>query len=80
MEIVYSTTAKKNLHRLSKKDQIKVLRNVRRIAAEPRAGKKLKGSLGGLWSKRAWPYRIIYQFSGKILIVVAIRHRQKAYQ
>lgn len=80
MKIAYSSTARKQLKKLPKASQIKVLKNVRKISADPRAGKKLKGKLKGLWSARAWPYRIIYRFTGKLLMLVVIQHRQKAYK
>jgi mRNA-degrading endonuclease RelE of RelBE toxin-antitoxin system len=59
MKIAYSPTAQKKIARLSKKDRIKVLKNIKKIASDPYSGKKLKGKLKGLWSARVWPYRIL---------------------
>lgn len=80
MEIVYSPTARKQFKKLPKASQIKVLKNIRKIAADPWVGKRLKGKLEGLWTARAWPYRIIYRFSGKLLMIVIVQHRQQAYK
>lgn len=80
MKIVFSPTAQKKIAKLPKSEKNKVIRNIRKIALEPRSGKKLKGKLVKLWIKRAWPYRIVYKISGKVLIIVTVEHRQKAYK
>ena len=80
MKITYSSTAQKKLSRLPKKEKIKVIRNIRKISLDPYSGKKLKGQLRGIWSFRAWPYRIIYRTLGKKLQIITIEHRQKVYK
>jgi mRNA interferase RelE/StbE len=52
------------------------------LEAEPEAGHRLRGRLKGLWSLRVGAYRIIYEIRGrgKLVRVVAIRHRGAAYR
>ena len=80
MKIVYSPVAQKKITKLSQKDKIKVMRNIRKIVADPHVGKKLKGKLKNLRSTRVWPYRIIYRVFGKILMIVTVEYRQKIYK
>ena len=51
------------------------------IAANPWAGKKLKGEYQGSYSVRVWPYRIIYKIYKRELfvLVIKIKHRQGVY-
>lgn len=80
MEIFYLPTSQKQLKRLPKNQQIKVLRIIDRLSADPDTGKSLKGKLSGLHSAKAWPYRIIYRFIKGKIIIETIQHRQGAYK
>ena len=74
--------AKKQIDKLSSKDQLRILSTLTVIADNPFAGKKLEGELAGLYSWRAWPYRIIYKIYKNQLwiVVIDISHRQSAYK
>lgn len=82
MQAEYSSTARKQLKRLPKPDQIKVLKKIQLLKAEPYAGKKLMGMFEEFRSLKAWPYRIIYQFfpENKQIFINAIEHRQGVYK
>lgn len=80
MRVVYSSTAAKKILRLPPPERKKILRRIYQLSLDPCSGKKLKGKLEGLWSFRAWPYRIIYQIESKELHIVAVDHRQGVYK
>jgi mRNA interferase RelE/StbE len=74
--------AQKNLAKLTYEYQALIFESLPLIAEDPYRGKKLKGELSGLYSWRAWPYRIIYRiYRHEILVVVVkIAHRQGVYR
>lgn len=82
MKVEYSDIARKQLKRLPKNKQIKVLSKIERLKNDPYAGKKLKGEFKGLRSLKTWPYRIIYRYlsQDKVLFINIIQHRQKVYR
>lgn len=82
MRVEYSETARKQLKRLPRDKQIKVLQKIEKLKNDPYAGKKLKGEFEGLRSLKAWPYRIIYRYlpQEKLLFINVIQHRQKVYK
>jgi mRNA-degrading endonuclease RelE of RelBE toxin-antitoxin system len=47
------------------------------IERDPFCGKKLSGELRGLFSFRAWPYRILYQIQRGLLLVIVISVGQR---
>lgn len=82
MKIEYSDTAQKQLKRLPKNKQIKVLKKIEKLKNDPYAGKKLKGEFEGLCSLKVWPYRIIYRYlsQDKLFFINVVQHRQKVYK
>jgi mRNA interferase RelE/StbE len=81
-EIRLEKGAEKELDRSPVQYRKKILATLPIIAEDPFVGKKLTGELAGLYSYRAWPYRIIYKVYKKVLVVIIIRirHRQEAYK
>lgn len=81
-EIRFQKSARKELEKIPNQYQKRILAVLPVIAAHPFCGKKLDGELAGLYSYRAWPYRIIYKIYREILLVVIIRigHRKDVYQ
>jgi mRNA interferase RelE/StbE len=81
MNIQYRPTAVKQIKKLQKKDQKKILRIIEELSADPFAGKKLKGEFAGLYSLRAWPYRIIYSVDERhSILILSASHRQGVYK
>jgi len=82
MKVNYSKTSLKQLKKLTRTKQIKILKKIEKLKNDPDAGKKLKGPLKNLRSLKAWPYRIIYQCSenDKVIFINVIQHRQSAYK
>ena len=62
-----------------RKVQDRILKLVKRIAANPEVGKPLAYSLAGLRSLRIPPFRIIYEQNGDKIILRTFDHRKKAY-
>lgn len=81
MQILISKDAQKQFDRLSRSQQIKILRKIKVLGQNPYAGKKLEAGFKNFRSLRAWPYRIIYFINQKEkrVEVSDILHRQGAY-
>ena len=81
MQILISKDAQKQFDRLSRSQQIKILKKIRVLGQNPYAGKKLEAEFKNFRSLRAWPYRIIYFINQKEkrVEVSNILHRQGAY-
>jgi mRNA interferase RelE/StbE len=82
MKVEYSHTAEKQIKKLPKSKQIKVLKTIEKLKGDPYAGKKLKGEFEGLRSLKLWPYRIIYRYlpHEKLLFINVVEHRQGVYK
>ncbi len=82
MKVEYSDTAQKQLKKLPKNKQIKVLKKIEKLKNDPYIGKKLKGEFEGLRSLKVWPYRIIYRYlpQDKLFFINVVQHRQKVYK
>ncbi len=82
MKLALSDEAKKQYQHLSKSDQEKILKKFVFLQKNPQAGKKLMGELKGVYSLRAWPYRIIYEINQQksLIEVHKIAHRQGVYK
>jgi len=81
MRVEYSIIAGKQLKKLPRYKQIKVLRKIEKLKNDPYAGKKLKGEFEGLRSLKVWPYRIVYRYlvQDKLLFINVVQHRQGVY-
>lgn len=81
-EIKFEKKARKDLERIPKKFQERILSVLPLIANNPFVGKKLGGDFEGTYSYRVWPYRLLYKIERNILIVIVIRigHRQEVYK
>ncbi|OGH24238.1 MAG: hypothetical protein A3B47_04130 [Candidatus Levybacteria bacterium RIFCSPLOWO2_01_FULL_39_24] len=82
MHIIITPKALSHCKRLPKKELFKVQQRLKLLETNPHLGKKLEGRFAGVYSLRAWPYRILYliQPEQKTIFVVSILHRQGAYK
>jgi mRNA-degrading endonuclease RelE of RelBE toxin-antitoxin system len=82
MLVIITPQAEKQYAYLPKPDQSKIKRKLLVLERNPLEGKKLTGSLSGIRSLRAWPYRILYYLDEKQrkIYVVTIAHRQGVYK
>ncbi len=81
-EILISKKAARNFNRLDWKYKEKILKVFFVLKTDPYFGKPLCGELKGLYSVRAWPYRIVYQIHKKQLIIHILNagHRKDVYE
>lgn len=72
----------KDLAKLPKNIQLKILSSFTRLKRHPLAGIKLPGELRNYYKLRVGDYRIIYSFNPKqnLIQVVKIEHRQGVYK
>ena len=82
MNVAFSKDAQRQYERLPKPQQTKMLKKLIGLEQNPHAGKKLEGELKGIYSLRAWPYRILYEISEdkQRIEIHKIAHRQGAYK
>ncbi|MBW6432100.1 type II toxin-antitoxin system RelE/ParE family toxin [Patescibacteria group bacterium] len=82
-EIIISDQAKKSLKKIDSRYHKKIKQKIIALSVDPfSVGKKLDGRYSGLYSLRAWPYRIIYSvIKNKLVVtVIEIEHRQEVYK
>ena len=82
MDVVLSKNAQKEYEHLPKSDQVKIHKKLTALKTSPYSGKKLTGEMKGIYSLRAWPYRILYDINQpeKRVEIHKIVHRQGAYK
>lgn len=82
-DIEVSRTAEKQIKKLGREDQIRVLRTIRGLADEPRPRgcRKLRG-YDDIFRIRVGTYRVIYSVDeGRIVIVILkVGHRREVYR
>ena len=81
MQVILSNDATKQYKRLPKPAQAKIKKKISLLINNPYIGKKLSGEFTGIYSLRAWPYRILYGVNEreKRVDIHKIKHRQRAY-
>ena len=82
--IEYSQRAAKDLRKLDKPSAMRIILALEEISAlaDPRSrGKRLTGSLAGLWRYRVGDYRIVCYLIDDELVIVALElgHRSAIY-
>jgi mRNA interferase RelE/StbE len=82
-EVLIATSARKDLQRLPKKVQSRVIEVPEGLEQEPRpsGAVKLRGK-SGLWRVRTGDYRVVYTIDDdqRLVDVSVIRHRSDAYR
>ena len=75
-------SAQKQLNKISRKDQIRVIHTIRSLAENPRPSSCKKLSGRPAWRVRIGSYRVVYEVDdGRILVtVIAIGHRKDIYR
>ncbi len=76
----FSSSAQKFITGLHPPLQARIENALLEIAANPRAGKPLKGDLKGNYSYRIGDWRIVYSIERSFVYVKDIRHRREAYR
>ena len=75
-------SADKNLSKLPKNIQSKIISSFDKIKQNPISGIKLHGELKNYYKFRVGDYRIVYRFNPKesLIQIVKIEHRQGVYR
>lgn len=81
----FSKDATKQLKKIDRKDAVRLVEELKDIAASgnPRSkGKALTGNLKGLWRYRVGDYRAICEIRDDELVILAVKiaHRREAYR
>ncbi|HZG52851.1 MAG TPA: type II toxin-antitoxin system RelE/ParE family toxin [Pyrinomonadaceae bacterium] len=80
--VTVSNSAQKEIKALEHGLRVRVVLSLRSLAGEPRPSgcRKLVGSQNR-WRVRVGDYRVIYTVddAGRVIEIVAVRHRSKAY-
>jgi mRNA-degrading endonuclease RelE of RelBE toxin-antitoxin system len=79
-KLILQREAEKQFRKLPTVAQKKITKKLREIAEEPLSGKQLNGEYDGVYSYRAWPYRILYRLRNGEVEVCSIAHRQGVYK
>ncbi|PIT98276.1 MAG: type II toxin-antitoxin system RelE/ParE family toxin [Candidatus Andersenbacteria bacterium CG10_big_fil_rev_8_21_14_0_10_54_11] len=79
--VVVPKKAQKDLERVAKSYQGRLLAALELLREEPYAGKKMGGH-PARYALRVWPYRIIYEVDKRqrVIAVLRIGHRQGVYR
>ena len=81
--IEVSATAEKQIRKLSREDQIRVLRAIRSLATErlPPGARKVRG-YDDVFRIRVGTYRVLYRIQGHrlLIIILKIGHRREIYR
>jgi mRNA interferase RelE/StbE len=78
-ELIFTREFVKNLKKLDRQTQVRILKELQILKIKPEAGKQLVGRLSDLESFRVGDYRIIYQVSEQQIIIRTMGHRKKVY-
>ncbi len=81
--IEVSATAEKQIRKLSREDQVRVLRAIQPLATEPMppGSRKIRG-YDDVFRIRVGTYRILYRVVGRrlLIIILKIGHRRELYR
>ncbi len=81
--IEVSATAERQIRRLRREDQVRVLRAIRSLATEPTppGSRKIRG-YDDLFRIRVGNYRILYRVTGRrlVIIILKIGHRREIHR
>lgn len=80
MKLIILPKAKKQLRKLPRPDQTKIVRKLTYLEAGLITGKPLKGKYQNYFSIQAWPYRILYTIQANTIVIHVVKHRQGVYK
>ena len=80
--IQFTKSAQKELRRIPKKDQLRIITRIQELSRDPRPVKGKKLTNEEKYRVRQGNYRILYQIKDEelIIVLVKIRHRKEAYE
>ena len=76
---IFKASVKRDLRKINPNSVGRILREIRNVLADnPRIGEVLHGDFAGLYKLRVGDYRVIYALIEEGVLVLRIRHRNKA--
>ena len=77
----HELVVKEDIPRLGKKEKDRVRKSIesKLVSAPEIFGKPLRRSLKGYRSLRVGDYRVVFKVIGKVVRILAIKHRSKVY-
>lgn len=80
--VQFTSSAQKELKRIPKKDQIRIITRIQELSKDPRPVQSKRLTNEEKYRVRQGNYRILYQIKDKelIIVLVKIRHRKDAYE
>ncbi|MBT3704596.1 type II toxin-antitoxin system RelE/ParE family toxin [Candidatus Peregrinibacteria bacterium] len=78
----HGLVVREDIPRLGKKEKDRVRKSIesKLVSAPETFGKPLRRSLKGYRSLRVGDYRVVFKIVGKVVRVLAIKHRSKVYE
>ena len=81
MEIIFSDEFKKEFKKIKDKEtRLKVIKHIKGLSDQPKAGKPLKYELKNHRSLRIPPFRIIYRLEQEKIVINCFDHRKNVYK
>ncbi len=81
MEIIFSDEFKKEFRKIHDKEtRIKIIKQIKKLAKQPEAGKPLRYELKNHRSLRIPPFRIIYRLEQERILINCFDHRKDVYK
>jgi len=80
LEVRFTPRFLKGIKALDREVQVRILREVNILKANPYAGKPLRGEWKGVYSLRVGDYRILYQIKGNSVFLLVVGHRKRVYE
>ena len=81
--VVFARSARKELQTLDPPVALRILKHIEALVSKPRpaGATKLEGA-ADLWRIRVGEWRVVYRIADreKLVDIVAVRHRRKAYR
>lgn len=79
-ELVIANRFYKDLRRIDRQDQDRILEALKKIKEDPYKGRKVIVAETGQYRWRVGPYRIRYDIEGDKVHILRVRHRREAYR
>lgn len=80
-ELAPTEAFKRDVEELPKpiRHRVRAIVTERLTAAPDKYGTPLRGSLSGYWKIRTGDYRIVFKIRGRLIILIAVKHRKLIY-
>tara|TARA_Y100000310_G_scaffold131979_1_gene131093 strand:- start:7638 stop:7886 length:249 start_codon:yes stop_codon:yes gene_type:complete len=81
MQIIFSDEFKKDFKKIKDKTtRLRIIKQIKKLESDPKAGKPLQYSLKNHRTLRVPPYRLIYRIEEDKIIINCFDHRRDVYK